>query len=73
MAQVRMKKAEMFQRVAEQVSGKNLSKDDVRMTYNDEIEHASRNNEISPAQRQNWYPTETELKKLVKLTKSCQC
>ena len=73
MAQARMKKAEMFHRVAEQVKGKGLSKDDVRFTYNDEIESASRSNEISPAQRQNWYPTETELKKLVKLTKSCQC
>jgi len=68
MARIKMKKAEMLQRVLDLVIGKKLTPTDVRLAYVDEIESASRNGEITAAQRQNWYPTQTELKKLSRAT-----
>jgi hypothetical protein len=71
MAIKRMKKAEMFERVADAVRGKQYSNTDVRVTYVGCIEHASRNGELTPHQRQEWYATKRELEKLYKITKEC--
>ena len=68
-----MYKEELFNRVSELVRGKDLSDTDLRLTYNDEIESASRNGDITKSQRDRWYPTERELSKLKKITKRCSC
>ena len=64
-----MLKIELYNRVAEHVVGRNLSPTDVRLTYNQYIEDAGRDGEISEYQRLTWVPTKKELKRLEKITK----
>ena len=65
-----MKKIDLFNIVAEQVRGKNLSSTDVRLAYNDEI---NSNGGLTDGQRQRWYPRAQELSKLNRITKECSC
>ena len=68
-----MKKAELIGRVMDAVRGKKISVTDLRCLFSDELENASRNDEVTPYQRDNWYLTERELVRLKKITtSSCQ-
>jgi len=67
-----MRKADFLTMVLPLVKNKNYSDTDLRVTYNDEIENQSRNNTITPAQRQNWCPSAVDMRAMRKATK-CNC
>ena len=64
-----MLKQEFMEDVIAEVAGKNLSDTDLRVTFCDCLEFSNRSCELTDKQRDSWYMTEREFKKLRKATR----